>query len=1155
MECPQKPRRFFATFTSRTPLLLVGMIVFVESGAGNPGRYTVKIAQQPPTNSPDINRTNAEQIFQEGEELLRQGTATSLRQAITKFETALKLWQKVNDVKQQAIALNELGFIYDALGNKQQALIFFKQSLLLRKQAGDKAGEAVTLNNIGNVYDALGDKQQALDYYSQSLPLSREMADKSGEAIILNNIGAVYNALGDKQQALNYYNQSLLLTRQVKDKVQEAKTLNNIGAVYDASGDKQQALIFYNQSLTLARQVEDKTGEAVILNNIGAVHDALGDRQQALNYYNQSLPLRREVGDKTGEAATLNNIGGIYDSLGDKSKALNYYNQSLALSREVKDKGGEATTLNNLGRVYNDLGDKQQALKYYNQSLPLRRQVEDKGGEAVTLNNIGGVYNDLGDKSKALNYYNQSLVLSRQVGDKAQEAVTLNNIGGIYSALGDREQALKYYNQSLPLRRQVEDKTGEAVTLNNIGRIYDALGDKQQALKYYNQSMPLRQQVGDRTGQAVTLNNIGRVYDSWGDKQQALKYYNQSLPLSQQVGDKAGEATTLNNIGGVYNDLGDKSKALKYYNQSLPLRRQMRDQAGEAVTLYNIAYLERNQGNLKQSLIQIEAAIKIIENLRTKITNEQLRTSYFASQQNIYQFSNDLLMQLHKQYPTQGYDALALQSSEKYRSRSLLDLLTEANADIRQGVEPKLLKAERNLQQRLDVTEKRRLELYNTGQYTPEQAQVLENELALLHKDYQNVQAQIRDISPKYAALTQPQPLSLKEIQQQVLDDNTVLLEYSLGEERSYLWAVSKTSMSSYELPKRAEIEKIVKQFNYLLKIRYYRLTANKDIDESSGLGAFRSSDVLEKLSQMLLKPIAEKIKNKRLVIVSDGALQYLPFSALPEPGTVGKNIKPLLENHEITYLPSASTLAVIRREHRERKIPPKTLAVIADAVFSNDDDRLTKINHQPIPKQSIPFINPNFSFERLSFTRKEAEAILALVTDKSQTLQALDFAANRAFVTSSQLSDYRIIHFATHGILDTENPALSGVVLSLFNEKGRVENGFLRLQDIFNLKLPAELIVLSACETGLSKEIKGEGLVGLARGFMYAGSPRVLVSMWSVDDEATSELMKRFYTKILKQRLTPAAALRAARLELWKDEKYSAPYYWAGFTLQGEWR
>ncbi|BBD59196.1 TPR domain protein [Nostoc sp. HK-01] len=916
----QKPKQLLAAFTSRTFILLVSMIVFAESGMATARHYVVKIAQQPQTETQDANRTAAERVFQEGVELYQQRTAESFKQSIAKFEASLKLWQKVGDVKQQAVAINNLGFLYDLLG----------------------------------------DKQQALKFYNQSLPLSWQVGDKAQQAITLSNIGGVYSALGDKQQALKFYNQSLLLSQQVGDKTQQATTLNNIGTVYSALGDKQQALKFYNQSLPLSRQVDDKAQQAITLNNIGTIYDDLGDKQQALKFYNQSLPLLRQVGDKTQEATTLNNIGRVYSALGDKQQALKFYNQSLPLSRQVGDKAREATTLNNIGRVYDSLGNKQQALKFYNQSLPLRRQVGDKTGEAITLSNIGGVYDDLGDKQQALKFYNQSLPLSQQVGDKAQQATTLNNIGRVYDDLGDKQQALKFYNQSLPLSRQVGDKTGEATTLSNIGTVYSALGDKQQALKFYNQSLPLLRQVGDKTAEAIILNNIGLVYSALGDKQQALKFYNQSLPLSWQVGDKTGEA----------------------------------------VTLYNVAYLERDRGNLKQAVTQIELAIELIENLRTKITNEQLRTSYFASQQDVYQFYIDLLMQLHKQNPSQGYDTKGWQASEKSRARSLLELLTEANADIRQGVEPKLLAAERNLQQRLDATEKRRLELYNSSKYTPEQAQTIETEFASLVNEYQDIQAQIRFTSPRYAALTQPQTPTVSEIQQQILDDDTLLLQYSLGEERSYLWLVSKNSISSYELPKGADIETLVKQFNYLLKIRSYSLRADREIGAESGLGAFRSSEVVAKLSQILLQPVADKLGNKRLLVVGDGALQYLPFAALPQPETVGKQIQPLIAKHEIISLPSASTLAIIRREHKNRKIAPKTLAILADPVFSKDDDRLKSIVMQNVP----PATNSKFSFDRLPFTRQEAEAILALIS-KPQTLQALDFAANRAFITSPQLT------------------------------------------------------------------------------------------------------------------------------------------------------
>jgi CHAT domain-containing protein len=306
------------------------------------------------------------------------------------------------------------------------------------------------------------------------------------------------------------------------------------------------------------------------------------------------------------------------------------------------------------------------------------------------------------------------------------------------------------------------------------------------------------------------------------------------------------------------------------------------------------------------------------------------------------------------------------------------------------------------------------------------------------------------------------------------------------------------------------------------------------------------------------------QLAGKRLLIVSDGALQYLPFAALPTPDSLGKDKTPvpLIVNHEIVNLPSASTVAIIRQDTNGRKLAPKKVAVIADPIFSKDDERLkTSVSAQPVNPNDLDSLaltrsaqEADVTFQRLPFTRKESDRILSLVPN-TQSQSAFDFAANRAIAISPELSQYQIVHFATHGILNSQNPELSGIVLSLVDQKGTPQNGFLRLNDIFNLNLPAELVVLSACETGLGKEIKGEGLVGLTRGFMYAGSPRVLVSLWSVADEGTSELMTRFYKKMLQDNLKPAAALRAAQIEMLQDATWKSPYYWAAFTLQGEWR
>ncbi|WP_445299913.1 CHAT domain-containing protein [Microcoleus sp. AT3-D2] len=827
--------------------------------------------------------------------------------------------------------------------------------------------------------------------------------------------------------------------------------------------------------------------------------------------------------------------------------------EALKLYREAGDNRGQALSLLGLGSIYSALGEQQKALEYYSQSLPLYRAVGNRHGEATTLTNIGKVYSDLGEQQKALEYYSQSLPLFRAVGSRRGEAYTVNNIGKVYSDLGEKQKALEYYSQSLPLSRATGDRGGEAMTLNNIGGVYSELGEQQKALEYYSQSLPLYRAVGDRSGEAYTLNNIGGVYSELGEKQKALEYYSQSLPLSRATGDRFGETVTLSNIGQVYSELGEKQKALEYYSQSLPLSRAVGDRSVEAVTLYNIANAKRDRNNLTEALNDIESSIKIIENLRTKIASPELRSSYFATVQNYYEFYIDLLMQLHKTNPKSGYNTKALEASERSRARSLLELLQESNANIREGISPDLLQQEKSVQQQLDAIEKQRIqELSSPNPNQTKIAEIDSGRLALLQQ-YQQLQTQVRTASPRYAALTQPQPLTLPEIQKQILDENTILLQYSLGEAHSYLWVVTSTGLTSYELPKRADIETAARNFRDAITSPIQRDIPQKVAEASANLG------------QLILQPAAAQLGNKRLLIVPDGVLHYTPFPALTLPQPAGPNTNvPLIAEHEIITLPSASTLAILRQNYGDRKPPSRNLAILADPVFSPDDERVKgKITQATTEKleannlglnRSLRASNRQWPPERLAFTRQEAQTISSLFPSASSS-QKIDFDASRTTATDGSLANYQIVHFATHGLANSKNPELSGIVMSMVDDKGNLVNGFLRLTDIFNLKLAANLVVLSACQSGMGQNVKGEGMVGLTRGFMYAGAQRVAVSLWSVDDEGTAVLMQKFYQKMLQQKLAPAAALRAAQIEMMQQEKWKSPYYWAAFTLQGEWK
>ena len=801
------------------------------------------------------------------------------------------------------------------------------------------------------------------------------------------------------------------------------------------------------------------------------------------------------------------------------------------------------------------------AIEKYQEALSLCRASGDRLMEAYSLTEMGLIYTDIGEYQKALDSFIHARAIYKAMGDLRSQAGMLNNIGWTYGALGEYQKAIDFHEQALETHRALGDRYDEPRSLNNISANYAKLGEYQKALDIHLRVLSMRRASNDVRGQATTLNNIANCYEHLGEKQKALDYYAQALTLMLTIGYGYNTATTLNNIGTVYRDLGEHQKALDYYGQALLLRRTIGDRDGEAATLFNIARLERDRGNLVEARKQIEEALATIESLRANVGSQVLRASFFASVREYHEFNIDLLMRLHKQHPSEGFDAAALQASEKSRARSLLELLKEARAEIRQGVDPALLERERALRQ--TISEKADL---LSGKRTEERTAAAK-EIDALTTEYEQVQAQIRRTSPRYAALTEPAPLTLKQIQTEVLDSETLLLEYALGEERSFLWAVTPTSIKSFELPKRSETESAARHVYEILTAR--NQTVINETPEQRRKRIEQADAEYEKaslaLSQILLGPVAAELKGKRLVIVGEGMLQYTAFAALPFPGTPpGVASSPLIADHEIISLPSASVLAVLRREATGRKTPDKTVAVLADPVFDSSDPRIAGQGKNRIPAVDATAPASDVvrsatesglrSFARLRFSRQEADQIVRFASE-GKKLEAVDFAASRASATSPELARYAIVHFATHGLINNQHPELSGIVLSLVDEHGRPQNGFLRLYDIYNLKLQADLVVLSACQTALGKQIKGEGLVGLTRGFMYAGAPRVVASLWQVDDRATAQLMGRFYEAMLGQGLKPAAALRLAQVAMWKEKRWQGPHYWAAFTLQGEWR
>jgi CHAT domain-containing protein/tetratricopeptide (TPR) repeat protein len=872
-------------------------------------------------------------------------------------------------------------------------------------------------------------------------------------------------------------------------------------------------------------------------------------RREAVELLKRIRPHFAKTGDRYHEGLAVLMQASMLAEAGDARSALSQSEEAAGLFQQANYSPAEAVARNNIGGMLDLLGEPQKALESYRQALALNRANGDRGDEANVLNNIGKIESSLGNWQSALDDYNLAVALARQAGNIKYEGALQQNIGIAYLRLGNSEEALATFEQALSLRRAAGDKSGEAATLEVIASAYGSTKRLDKAQQYLEQALALDAALGDRRAEANVRRDLGRTYADLGKLGEAEASIRKALELERSVQDRRGTAIAELELSRVLALEKQPGNSMEQAQQALAEFRAVGDRHSEAGALESIARVESDRGNLTAARDRMELALRLDEENRTHADSEQLRASFFATRQDSYGFYIDVLMRLHE-------TGAALEASERSRARSMLDML--ADADIRTGVDPKLIDREREITNTLNAKGSRLLPMAATNP----QAAALQQEIRDLETQYQDVEAAIRKNSPGYAALAQPSPLKVSGIQQDLLDEDSLLLEYSLGSERSYLWAVGKHELHAFELPAREKIEAQVEQVVSLLTARSVVKRLETPVEKQKRVAAADAAleAAARELSRMVIEPAATVLGNNKLVVVPDGALQRLPFSMLP----VGKG-EPLIVAHEVVMLPSASALAVLRPQIAARRPASKMLAVFADPVFDRTDARAGRqaarspvpltdtriLEHLEVPGESAA---AGLRIPRLRYTAQEADQILS-VAHNGANLKAVGFQANRAAATSGQLSEYRYLHFATHGYLDTERPSLSALVLSQIDEKNQPEDGFLRVNDIYNSRLSAELVVLSACQTGLGQEVRGEGLMGLTRAFLYAGAPRVIVSLWNVNDRATAELMTNLYRSMLREGKRPAAALRQAQLEMRKQKQWESPYYWAAFVEHGEWR
>lgn len=847
------------------------------------------------------------------------------------------------------------------------------------------------------------------------------------------------------------------------------------------------------------------------------------DVERAAEGYVEALPHLAALGDQRRLAEAEWHLGEAFVTTGRLRRAAAHLEQSAARFRKLGDDLGEARALNDLGAAWRLIGELRRALAAYRRCLGLYRKGGNAAGEATAQANVGLALEAMGDHQGAIEQYEVALAQWRRLGVASEEAKVLQNLGSLHTLIGHDAAALDFHQKALALLSGEVDPERRASALIALGWSQYLSGHAGPALERFRAAIALAERLNRPLLLAGALDRCGSALRALGRHREAAAAYARALGQCRAAGSRTCEGNSLANLGWLDLAMDDPGRARPRLRRSLQLLAISGDANGEAYARVGLSQAERRLGNLQAAREQAEAAVRRVEQLRLGLRGPASRGQFLATRFDAYEEWVTLLLELDRREPGKGHALRGLEVAERARAR----LLVEQIADRSQEAVPHaaVLRAE------IRTTEQRREMLAAEDPRDP-RLPALDVVLRARWLELDRLDSQLSRRESAAASL------GAREIQA-LADEGSLLVAYLLAEPASFAWTIDREEVVVHVLPGRESIERLA------------RRTVAALVHGNEHAGRVAGDRVLEELAGAVLQLLAGRLAgHRRVVILADGALHLIPFAALPlrRPESPGE-AEPLLVTHEVVMLPSATALAVQRRRLAKRPPAPRAVAVLADPIFNRDDGRLSA----GAERRGAAWLDPR-RFERLPYTADEARAIVSLVPP-GEALLALGPAANRDLVVGGDLRRFRILHFATHGLLHPVLPERSGIVLSQLDSQGQPRDGFLSAPDVAPLDLPAELVVLSACETGLGRELRGEGLVGLTQSFFRAGARRVVVSHWTVRDRATAELMARFYRYLFGERLPPAAALRAAQLSLRAEEPWRRPFFWAGFSLHGDWR
>ena len=1045
--------------------------------------------------------------------------------------------EESKDEKTLADVLYNTGEYFRLISDNKKADDYLEKALPIYVKLKDLAGQGDVYLRKGIFLSYSGKYNKALEIYDRALAFFERVGELLNQGDVYKYKGDVYSYISDYSKAIEMYDQAFPFYK----KAGSPKDMGNLyiskGSIYFYSGNFSKALELYNNALHFIEKAEDILGQGNVYFRKGEIYFYKGEYSKAQEMYDKALLFYEKGLNILGKAYIYKREGDIYFYSGDNANALAMYDNALNIYEKVGDLFG-------LGNVYRSKGDicfysgrNSAAFEMYDKSLSFFEKANDIHGQANVYFLKGNVYSTISDNLKALEMCDKALFLYEKVGDPIGQGNVYRVKGEIYFRTGNNSNALENYSKALHFYKKTGEVIGKANIFLRKGMILSIEKKNTKAFEMYDKALVLFEKIGDLLGQGNVYQSKGDVYSFTGEQSRALEMFDKALVFFKKAGNHLGQGNVFHRKGDNYQRAGKYLSALEMYEKAFSLYSEIGEIELEAFISHKKAKILKKIGKKEESLTFFEKGIANLEKVRIQTAFSEMKKSFM--EKNYNQYEETVLFMLYNKYYSKGFKYF-----ESMRGRVFLDQMTEDLVRLDKGLKSELREKRDKLVGKISAITR---QMQETGGNKEKKLHQLKEEYRRVESQFNDLLIKIRLENPLYASVNYPQPLSVRDLQDDILKKGETLLSYFISPEKAYSFIVSRENFKVTPLPiNEKEINSYVERFLHSIK--------ENNTNDMNRFGSL--------LYKKLIKPLEKHLKkNREIIIVPAGKLETIPFGSLIiEKEKSGQPIF-LLEKYRMKYVQSASLLSILRKYYT-RESTSNGFIGFGDPVYDYKNFKQGKPEQGSITRAQQNgdeikeihrdrYARAGGIMDRLPHSGEEIKTIARLFEKESlKSVAHLREQATEDNAKAANMKDFDYIHFSCHGLLNDDFQSL--VLAQLPPEKSK-EDGYLTLNEIMNCDYNAKLVVLSACQTGSGKMYKGEGVTGLTRAVMYAGTPAVLSSLWKVDDTATKELMIRFYRNMLEKNMDKVEALRQAKLELLKKEKYASPLFWSAFVLYGE--